>query len=98
MSVVNVELIIALIIRDLSDLVQMSDSGITPDDLFSRTFNDPKVGLSNEQMPFFKANLAAALPQAAQDIARIDENAALSIGEVADLVRASLAESGVNTE
>jgi hypothetical protein len=97
---VNVELIIALVLQDLTDLVNVDESAnpptVSPDDLFTLTFDDPKVGLSNEQMPFFKTNLAAALPEAAEDIALIDDNASLQISQVDDLVRASLAHAGVN--
>jgi hypothetical protein len=61
-----------------------------PDDLFDRTFNDPQVGISDEQMAAFKAALARLLPQIADDIAQIPENSALSIEEVATLVKDAL--------
>src|ERR1700721_1097354 len=50
-----------------------------PDDLFDRTFDDPKVGISDDQMAVFKANLTVLLPEITDDIAQIPENAALPI-------------------
>ena len=62
----------------------------TPANLGALTFNDPTVGLSNMQMAIFKGNLAALLPQIAADVAKIPENAALKIGDVAEFVRLAL--------
>lgn len=62
----------------------------TPPNLAGRTFNDPAVGISNTQMAIFKGNLAALLPQIAADIARIPENSALKIGDVAEFVSLAL--------
>jgi hypothetical protein len=61
-----------------------------PDDLFDRTFNDAKVGISDDQMPIFKANLTVLLPEIAADIAEIPDNAALPIEKVAEFVRLAL--------
>jgi hypothetical protein len=61
-----------------------------PRDLGQRTFNDVKVGLSNTQMAIFKANLTTLVPQIAADVARIPENAALKIADVAKFVRLAL--------
>jgi len=61
-----------------------------PDDLFDRTFNDAKVGISDDQMSIFKANLTVLLPEITDDIAQIPENSALPIEKVAELVRLSL--------
>lgn len=64
---------------------------VTPEDLFERTFDDPRVGVSHQQMPIFKANLAGLLPRSvAPEIARIADHAGLLIGDVADLVAAAL--------
>jgi hypothetical protein len=63
---------------------------VVPANLGTLTFNDPKVGMSNGQMPIFKGNLAALLPEISADIARIPDNAGLQIGKVADFVRLSL--------
>jgi hypothetical protein len=57
-----------------------------PDNLFELTFNDEHVGLSNDQMAIFKANLGVLLPALKRDIAAIPENANLLIGDVARLV------------
>ena len=59
----------------------------TPDDLFDLMFNDSTVGISDEQMPVFKANLTVLLPTIAIDISQIPENAGLPIEKVAELVR-----------
>ena len=99
MGGVSVELIIALALQELTDLVTVDQSAslpvVSPDDLFTLTFDHPKVGLNSEQMALFKRNLAIALPQAAGDIALIAENAHLQIGPVSDFIRASLAQAGV---
>lgn len=63
---------------------------VVPANLGALTFNDPKVGMSNGQMPIFKGNLAALLPEIAADIARIPDNAGLQVGRVADFVRLAL--------
>ena len=63
---------------------------IVPANLGALTFNDAKVGMSNGQMPIFKGNLAALLPEIGADIAQIPDNAGLQIGKVADFVRLSL--------
>src|SRR6266567_8562370 len=61
-----------------------------PNDLFDRTFNDQKVGLSDDQMAVFKANLTVLLPSIASDIDQIPENAALPIEKVARFVKLAL--------
>lgn len=95
---INVELIVALVIQDLTDLVTVDDSGaqptVTPDDLFMRTFDDPLVGLDNDQLEFFKTNLAAALPMAASDIALIAADATADIRTVTDFVKSSVVAAG----
>ncbi len=62
----------------------------SPDDLFDRTFNDTKVGISDDQMAIFKANLTVLLPEITDDISQIPENSALPIEKVAEFVRLSL--------
>jgi hypothetical protein len=57
-----------------------------PDNLFELTFNDENVGLSNDQMAIFKANLGVLLPTLRRDIAAIPENANVLIGDVARLI------------
>jgi len=63
---------------------------VVPANLGALTFNDPKVGMSNGQMPIFKGNLATLLPTIATDIAQIPDNAGLQIAKVAEVVRLSL--------
>ncbi|MBM3795008.1 MAG: hypothetical protein FJW31_13270 [Acidobacteria bacterium] len=64
---------------------------VAPDDVFARTFDDLRVGLSHQQMPIFKANLAGLLPRPlAPDVARIADDAGLAIGDVADFIAAAL--------
>ena len=61
-----------------------------PDDLGSLTFGDPRVGLTNEGVSIFKANLKILLPLIADDIDEIPDNANLNIGDVAKFVQLSL--------
>jgi hypothetical protein len=61
-----------------------------PDDLGSLTFADPRVGLTDEGVAIFKANLKTLLPQIADDIDQIPDNANLNIGDVAKFVQLSL--------
>jgi hypothetical protein len=61
-----------------------------PDDLGSLTFGDPRVGLTNEGVSIFKANLKILLPVIAEDIDEIPDNANLNIGDVAKFVQLSL--------
>jgi hypothetical protein len=61
-----------------------------PEDLGSLTFGDPRVGLTDEGVAIFKANLKVLLPRIADDIDQIPDNANLNIGEVARFVQLSL--------
>jgi hypothetical protein len=61
-----------------------------PDDLGSLTFGDPRVGLTDEGVAIFKANLRMLLPQIAEDIDRIPDHADLNIGDVAKFIQLSL--------
>jgi hypothetical protein len=61
-----------------------------PPDLGSLTFGDPRVGLTDEGVAIFKANLKILLPQIADDIDQIPDNANLNIGDVARFVQLSL--------
>jgi hypothetical protein len=83
-----------LAIASVTSLVTIDTSTtpptIEPADLAQLTFSHVKVGLSNTQMAIFKANLAILLPKIAADIAKIPENAALKIVDVAKFVRLAL--------
>ena len=61
-----------------------------PDDLGTLTFGDPRVGLTNEGVAIFKANLKILLPTVADDIDEIPDNANLHIGDVAKFIQLSL--------
>lgn len=61
-----------------------------PDDLGTLTFGDPRVGLTNEGVAIFKANLKILLPTIKDDIDEIPDNADLNIGDVAKFVQLSL--------
>ena len=85
---------LALSIASTSNLVTVDTTAVpfatTPDDLFDRTFDDKLVGISDDQMPVVKANLSALLPEIADDISQIPENAATPIEKVAEFIRLSL--------
>lgn len=85
---------VALAIASISSLVIVDATthpwtGV-PDDLFDHCFNDPTVGISDNQMAPFKANLTVLLSQIATDISQVPENAALPISKVAEYIRVSL--------
>ena len=61
-----------------------------PSDLGELTFGDPRVGLTDQGVAIFKANLKILLPQIADDIDQIPDNANLNIGDVARFVQLSL--------
>lgn len=89
---------VALAIASITQLVTVDATtdpfSIDPDDLFTLTFNDPKVGLDDDDIAIFKANLAVLLPSIAGDIAEIEENANVDIGLVVDFVTVSLLAAG----
>lgn len=89
---------VALAIASITQLVTVDATtdpfSVDPDDLFTLKFNDPKVGLADDDMPIFKANLARLLPTIAVDIAAIDDNANVAIGLVVDFVTVSLLAQG----
>jgi hypothetical protein len=61
-----------------------------PENLGTLTFNDSQVGLADEDMAIFKANLKTLLPQIGDDIDQIPDNASLNIGDVAKFIQLSL--------
>src|SRR4051794_30791496 len=85
---------VALAIASVSSLVTVdaSEHPFTtgPEDLFDRTFNDAGVGIADEQMPTFKANLSKLLPEITGDIRQLPDNANMPIEKVAEFVRLSL--------
>ncbi|MGO9085915.1 MAG: hypothetical protein ACLQBK_11865 [Candidatus Sulfotelmatobacter sp.] len=85
---------LALAIASTTNLVTVDTTSVpfatTPDDLFDRTFDDKLVGVSDDQMPVVKANLTVLLPEIADDISQIPDNAATPIEKVAEFVRLSL--------
>jgi len=90
---------VALAIARTSDLVTVDTSTkpvtVDPDDLFVRTFNDPGVGIDDQQMLTFKADLTTLLPEIRADVARIPKNANQVIEEVAEFVRLALLKKSV---
>jgi len=92
---------VALAIDNTSDLVTVSlgpPATVDPNDLFIRQFNDPKVGIDNEQMRDFKERLKIFLPKIASDIDQIPENSNLIIEDVAEFVRLALLKQAANSE
>jgi hypothetical protein len=89
---------VALAIASVTTLVTVDATEdpfvVDPEDLGTLTFGDPKVGMSDEQVAIFKANLKVLLPQISKDIDQIPENASLVIGDVAEFVRVSLLSPG----
>ena len=85
---------VALAIAGVSSLVTVDATKhpfeTSPDDLFDLLFNDPTVGLADEQMPALRANLTALLPGIAVDIAQLPDNASLPIEKTAEFIRLSL--------
>jgi hypothetical protein len=85
---------VALAIAGISSLVTVDATKnpfqTSPDDLFDLNFDDPSVGISDDQMPAFRANLTVLLPEIASDIAQLRDNASLPIEKVAEFVRLSL--------
>ena len=63
---------------------------ITPEDLGLLTFNDPAVGMTDEQVAIFKSNLIILLPDIANDIRQIPDNANQNIGDVAQFIQLAL--------
>jgi hypothetical protein len=85
---------IALAIASVTTLVtvdtRQDPPAITPEDLGMLTFNDPAVGMTDEQVAIFKSNLEILLPQIAADIAEIPDNANQNIGDVAQFIQLAL--------
>jgi hypothetical protein len=89
---------VALALASITQLVTVDATtepfSVDPDDLFLLKFNDPKVGLADDDIAIFKANLAELLPSISADISEIDENANVEIGLVVDFVTVSLLAAG----
>jgi len=84
---------VALAIEAVSNLVNVTigpPASVKPSDLFKRTFNDPKVGIDDFQMPEFKEKLKGLLPEISDAIDKIKDNSNLNIGDVAEVVRLAL--------
>jgi hypothetical protein len=92
---------LALAIDNTSDLVTVNlgpPASVDPNDLFVRQFNDPKVGIDNDQMGDFKERLKVYLPKIASDIDKIPENSNLIIEDVAEYVRLALLKQAATNE
>lgn len=84
------QLQVALAVARVSALVTVDVSQTpfrtVPVGLFLRAFNDPQVGMADEQMVFFKARLKEFLPEIGPAIDGIAEDASQIIGDVARIV------------
>jgi hypothetical protein len=63
---------------------------VVPENIGQLTFGDPAVGLTDDGVAIFKANLKELLPAIAEDIDQIPDNANLNIADVARFVQLSL--------
>jgi hypothetical protein len=74
-------------------LLGNDDFNVDPDDLFDLTFDDPKVGFSNNDMKDFRAALKTLLKGRGvnNSINQIPDNAAVGIGKIATIIRLALA-------
>jgi hypothetical protein len=84
------QLQVALAVKRVSQLVQVDPTqtpfATVPDGLFLLTFDDPKVGISDQQMAFFKTALKGMLPEIGATIDAIAEDASQIIGGVGRIV------------
>jgi hypothetical protein len=91
------QLEVALAVARVSALVTVDPSQTpfktVPAGLFLRTFGDAKIGITDEQMIFFKARLKALLPEIGATVDGIAEDATQTIGAVAQIV--ALAEASL---
>src|ERR1039457_5031608 len=83
---------VALAIASVTQLVTVDSTQdpftVDPEDLGTLTFG--KVGMSDQQVAIFKANLKVLLPQISKEIDKLPDNASLVIGDVAEFVRVSI--------
>jgi hypothetical protein len=86
----NGELEVALSVARVSALVKVDPSQTpfrtTPPGLFGLAFNDNQVGISDDQMAFFKARLEELLPEIGDTIDGIPQDASQIIADVARIV------------
>jgi hypothetical protein len=90
---------VALAIAATTDLVTVNlgpPATVDPSDLFIRRFNDPGVGIDNDQMRDFKERLKVFLPKIMSVIDQIPDNSNLIIEDVAELVRLALFNEATN--
>ena len=86
----NGQLEVALAVKRVSDLITVDPSQTpfrtTPPNLFQLAFNDNKVGISDDEMEFFKARLKELLPEVSDTIDGIPADPSQIIGDVAQIV------------
>lgn len=86
----NGELEVAPAVQKASGMVTIDPSqtpfGTTPPGLFRLAFNDDKVGISGDQMVFFKSRLKELLPGIGDTIDGIPADPSQIIGDVARIV------------
>lgn len=86
----SIELAMAIASVSSKVTVTVGPLRVTPTDLFELTFNDPDVGITNAQMGDVKSNLAHLLPDIADDIARIPDDASAAIEDAQEFIRLAL--------
>jgi hypothetical protein len=93
-SVTDGAIQVVIAIASVTTLVTVDTTQVPPafdpSDLGELTFGDPRVGMSDEGVAVFKANLKILIPEIAGDIDQIPDNANLNIGDVARFVQLSL--------
>jgi hypothetical protein len=85
---------VILAIASITDLVTVNLSTTPPTfkpaNLDTLALNDAAVGISDEQMPIFRANLREMLPQIASAIDQIPDNASATVDQIAEVVNTAL--------
>jgi hypothetical protein len=85
---------VVMAVASITNLVTVDTSqdppAVSPANLGDLTFDDPAVGISDDQMPIFRANLKTLLPLIGDDIDQIPDNSKLPIAKVARFVQLSI--------
>ena len=89
---------VALAIAGTTQLVSVNPTAhpftTKPSKLFDLQFDDDAVGIDDEQMEVFKANLSLLLPEIKDDIAQIEDKASVVIDKVAAFIELALSAAG----
>ena len=91
---------VAMAIAGTSNLVSVNPTAhpftTIPDNLFDLAFKDDLVGIDDEEMEVFKANLTLLLPNIKADIAQIEDDSSVIIDKIAEFIEISLQIAGGN--